>query len=101
MDKSIKSDRKGKHIFPKIVMYSINVRYPMSEYFHIIEYSDICKIVSQIIWHFYEHVTNVFNMCAIVSTDTNLYTCEICAYGIEYLSGAFLLARVGSVSVVH
>ena len=30
----------------------------------------------------YEHVTNVFNMCLSVSTDTKLYTCVICAYDI-------------------
>ena len=53
--------------------YSINVRYPMGEYFPIREYSDIRMIVSQISLDLYEHVTNLFNTRASVSIETKLY----------------------------
>ena len=51
--------------------------------------------------HLYEHVTNVFHMRVNVSIDTKLYTCEIRAYEIGYLSGACLTARVGRALVVR
>ena len=44
---------------------------------------------------------NVFNICASVPIYTKLYTCKIRVYGIEYLSGACLIARVGRAFVVH
>ena len=86
---------------PSILLYSINVQNPTSEYFHIREYSDIRMIVSRILWHFYEHVTNVFNIRAIVSIGTKLYMRKIRTYGIEYFSGMRLLAHVGHALLVH
>ena len=105
VDKSIKSDRKGKlSVFSyilTIVSYSINTNHPTSECFHIKEFSEIRTIMSQIFWHLYEYVTNIFNMCVSVSVDTKLYTCKIRAYDIEYIFNACILARDGSVLVVY
>ena len=52
MDKSMESYRQDKmliftHLL-SIILYIINMRHPTSEYLHIIDYSDICSIVSQI-----------------------------------------------------
>ena len=54
----------------------------MSAYSHNTDYSDIHTIVSQIFWHIYEHVKNVFSMSETVSIDAKLYTWKIGAYGI-------------------
>ena len=62
---------------PKISSDSINVRHSNSEYFHIRAYSDIRTTVSQIFYHLYEHITNVFNMRSSVSIDTKIYRCKI------------------------
>ena len=61
-------------------MYSIDVRYPTSEYLHIREYSEICTVISQIFWHLYEHVKNAFNMSVSVSIDTILYMSKMSEY---------------------
>ena len=78
-----------------IILYSITVRDPTSEYFTIRKYSDICTIISQIVLHFYKHVTNVSNILERVSIDTKQYTCQIHAYSIEYFSIALPLVSVG------
>ena len=85
---------------PSIISYNINVRHPKSESFLIREYYEICMTVSLIAWHLYKHVKNVFNICASVSIETKLYMWKICAYGIEYLSGACLIACIGCSLVV-
>ena len=63
-------------------MYSINRRHPMSEYFPIMEYSDICTIMSQIAQNLYKSVASVFNIRASVSIDTKEYTVKIGVYDI-------------------
>ena len=50
--------------------------------------------------HLYEHVTNVFHMRVNVSIDTKLYTCEIRAYNIAYVSSACLHVCVGRALLV-
>ena len=55
----------------------------MSESFPIREYSDICKIVSQIAWNLYKNVTHALNTHASVSIDTNIYKCEM-NYNMKY-----------------
>ena len=102
IDKSKKSDRQDKlSVFTyllSIILYIINSRHTTSEYLHIRDYSDIHMIVSRIFWHFYEHVKNFFNMRVIVSIDTILYTCEICAYYIECFYGACWTCIGGSLT---
>ena len=57
----------------------------------------------------YKCVTNAFNVLAfkqifhkhLFLIDTKLYTCEVCAYSIKYLSGACLIARVGHALLVR
>ena len=104
MGKSKKSDGQDKlticTYLPSIILYSIDVQNPTSEYYPIREYYGICSIMSQIAWNLYKHVTNSFNVHEIFSIDTKLYTCEVRAYNMEYLSGACLIARVGRASVV-
>ena len=51
-------------------------------------------------WQLNKYITNDFNFYASVSINTKLYMWKIHVYGIEYLSGNFLLARVGRAFLV-
>ena len=51
-------------------------------------------------WYSNKYSINVFNVCAIVSTDTKLCTRKISASDIEYFSGAWLIAWVGCALLV-
>ena len=46
-------------------------------------------------WHLYKHVTNAFNVRESVSIETKVYTYEIRAYDISYLSDMCLLHVLG------
>ena len=54
----------------------------MSEYSPIMEYSDICTIMSQIAQKLYKSFTSVINIHASVSIDTKEYTVKIGVYDI-------------------
>ena len=48
----------------------------MSEYFPIMEYSDIVGSCHETTRHLYKCVTNVFNVRVSLSIDTKLYMCK-------------------------
>ena len=105
IDKSNKSDIQDKFpvctYLPSIISRSINFTASYKWIFSHLgifwyPYNHITNSLN-----FYKHVTHLFNILAIVSIDTELYTWKIQAYNIVYLSIACLLVRDRCVLVVR